>query len=69
MRRTALIGVLAAGLGLAGVAHAAAAYWTGKQEQVQTVTYQMAWNCEYDYAGQKVWRVFANTCPSSIEVY
>jgi len=49
-------------------AHAATAFWTGRQEQVQTVTYQMAWNCEYNYAGQTFWRVFKNSCPSSVEV-
>ncbi len=47
---------------------AATATWTGRQEMVQTVTYQQAWNCEYQYAGQKFWRVFKNSCPSSIEV-
>ena len=49
-------------------AFAATAYWTGRQEQVQTVTYQMAWKCEYNYAGQTFWRVFQTSCPSSIEV-
>jgi hypothetical protein len=49
-------------------AYAATAYWTGRQEQVQTVTYQIAWNCEYNYAGQTFWRVYQGSCPSSIEV-
>ncbi|MFA4829206.1 MAG: hypothetical protein WC855_13330 [Thermodesulfovibrionales bacterium] len=49
-------------------ASAATAYWTGRQEMVQTVTYQMAWNCEYNYVGQIFWRVFKTSCPSSIEV-
>jgi len=47
---------------------AATAFWTGRQEQVQTVTYQWAWNCEYNYAGQLFWRVFRMSCPSSVEV-
>jgi hypothetical protein len=49
-------------------ASAATAFWTGRMVQVQTVTYQMAWNCEYNYAGQTFWRVFKTSCPSSIEV-
>lgn len=60
----ALIG----GLLISTAAHAATAYFTGRQEQVQTVTYQYAWNCEYNYAGQTFWRVFKNSCPSSVEV-
>jgi len=47
---------------------AATAFFTGRQEQVQTVTYQMAWKCEYNYAGNTFWRVFKNSCPSSVEV-
>jgi hypothetical protein len=50
-------------------AYAATAHWTGRTEQVETVTYQMAWNCEYNYAGQTFWRVFKNHCPSTVEVY
>jgi ABC-type uncharacterized transport system permease subunit len=49
-------------------ASAATAFWTGRSEQVQTVTYQMAWNCEYNYAGQIFWKVFVGSCPNSIEV-
>lgn len=49
-------------------AYAASAYWTGKQKQVTTVTYQIAWNCEYNYLGQKFWRIFKDSCPSSVEV-
>lgn len=60
--------VFAVLLGLAAPAFAATAVWTGKQEQVITVTYQIAWNCEYNYAGQTFWRVFQGSCPSSIEV-
>ena len=47
---------------------AATAFWTGRQEQVQTVTYQWAWKCEYNYNGQKFWRIFKMSCPSSVEV-
>lgn len=49
-------------------AHAATAYFTGRQEQVQTVTYQYGWRCEYQYAGQKFWRVFVGSCPMQVEV-
>jgi heme/copper-type cytochrome/quinol oxidase subunit 2 len=49
-------------------AFAATAFWTGRQEQVQTVTYQWAWKCEYNYNGQTFWRIFQTSCPSSIEV-
>lgn len=49
-------------------AFAATAFFTGRQEQVQTVTYQYAWKCEYNYNGQKFWRVFKGSCPSSVEV-
>ncbi len=65
MRRIALLLVL---LAATGSAYAATAFWTGRQEQVQTVTYQMAWKCEYNYAGQTFWQVFQGSCPSSIEV-
>lgn len=54
---------------MASPAFAATAYWTGRQEMVQTVTYRTAWNCEYNYAGQVFWRVFEGSCPSSVEVY
>ena len=52
----------------ASQALAATAFWTGRQEMVQTVTYQSAWNCQYNYAGQTFWRVFKTSCPSSVEV-
>lgn len=64
MRRLLLIAAL---LGSAQ-AHAATAIWTGRQEQVQTVTYQWVWRCEYMYAGQKFWKLFQSSCPSSVEV-
>jgi hypothetical protein len=54
---------------VAAPAVAALAFWTGRQEMVQTVTYQMAWNCEYNYNGQLFWRVFQGSCPSQVEVY
>lgn len=49
-------------------AYAARAFWTGRQEQVQTVTYQWVWRCEYNYNGQMVYQLFQTSCPSSIEV-
>lgn len=49
-------------------AFAATAIFTGRQEMVQTVTYQTAWNCEYNYLGQRFWRVYTGSCPSSVEV-
>jgi hypothetical protein len=52
-----------------GSAFAATAFWTGRMEQAQSVTYQMVWNCEYNYAGQTFWRAFRGSCPSSVEVY
>ena len=51
-----------------GQAHAATAFFTGRMEMVQTVTYQMAWRCEYNYAGQTFYRLFQNSCPSSVAV-
>lgn len=50
------------------LAWCATAFFTGRQEMVQTVTFQMAWKCEYNYAGQTFWRVFKTSCPSSVEV-
>ena len=52
----------------ATAAQAATAFFTGRQEMVTTVTYQQAWNCQYNYAGQIFWRVYQNSCPSSVEV-
>jgi uncharacterized protein YdeI (BOF family) len=49
-------------------AFAATAFFTGNQKQVQTVTYQWAWQCEYNYNGTKFFRIFKNSCPSSVEV-
>ncbi len=65
MRKVAfLVGLLA----VAAPAFAASAFWTGKQEQIQTVTYQMAWRCEYNYNGQMLYFVFKDRCPSSVQV-
>lgn len=49
-------------------ASAATAYWTGKSHMTQSVTYQMVWNCEYNYAGRTFWRAFQGNCPNSIQV-
>lgn len=64
--RKALIAVCS--LAFSAHALAATAYWTGRQEMVQTVTYQTAWRCEYRYAGNSFWAMFNGSCPSSIEV-
>lgn len=44
------------------------AIWTGNQKQVQTVTNQFGWTCEYNYSGQTFWRTFVSNCPSSVRV-
>lgn len=49
-------------------AYAGTAFWTGRSEYVTTVTYQSAVNCEYSIYGQKFWRTFRTSCPSSVEV-
>jgi hypothetical protein len=57
------------GLLVALSAHASVtAVWTGKQERVQTVTYQWKWKCEYQYAGRYYYFLFDNSCPSSVEL-
>lgn len=61
--------VLAAILGYSAASMAATAFFTGQMHQVQTVTYQMAWSCQYNYAGRTFWRTFTGNCPSSVEVY
>ena len=53
---------------VAGAANAATAFFTGRQEMITTVTYQSAYNCEYDYLGRKFWRAFKGSCPMSVEV-
>lgn len=57
-----------AALLLAGQAAAATAFFTGNMRQVTTVTYQIAWSCQYNYNGQLFWRVFKSHCPPSVEV-
>ena len=50
-------------------AWAATAYFTGRQEQVTTVTGQQASNCEYRYMDKTFWKVFEiYACPMSIEI-
>ena len=49
-------------------AFAATAFFTGRQEMVQTVTYKMAWRCQYNYAGKTFWMLFEGYCPGSVEV-
>lgn len=44
------------------------AVFTGKSQQVQTVTGGMAWECQYDYAGQKIMLLFEGFCPFSTGV-
>lgn len=51
-----------------GQAFAATAYFTGNMNMVTTVTYQMGYNCEYNYAGKTFWMVFPSFCPASVEV-
>jgi hypothetical protein len=41
------------------------AVWTGRSAQVQTVSGRMAWQCEYNYAGQTFSLLFEAFCPSS----
>jgi len=60
--------MLAMALFMAGTANAATAFFTGRQEMVQTVTYQQAWRCEYNYLGQTFYRLFQTSCPSSVQV-
>jgi hypothetical protein len=63
MAVAAVVGAL-----VAAPAYAATAFFTGRQEMVQTVTYQQAWRCEYNYNGQMIYEIFQTSCPSSIEV-
>lgn len=64
MRKLLLIGFACA----ACEAFAATAYFTGRQEMVQTVTNQMGWKCQYQYAGNYFWRVFLGQCPVTVEI-
>lgn len=49
-------------------AYAAQAFFTGQMHMVRTVTNQMAWECQYNYAGQTFWRTFMGSCPPTVEV-
>ena len=50
-------------------ASAVTAYFTGVSHQVQTVTYQMGWSCQYQYAGNYFYMTFVNQfCPNTVEV-
>ncbi len=60
--------ILAAALLASSPAFAALASFTGRAEQIQTVTYQTAWRCEYNLYGQTFWMVFRTWCPSTVEV-
>jgi hypothetical protein len=52
-----------------GTASAATAFWTGRSEMVQTVTYRMAWKCEYQVYGNTFWVVIEGSlCPMTMEV-
>lgn len=44
------------------------ATWTGRSEVARSVTGAPGFNCEYYYAGKKFMRMFASSCPSSIQV-
>lgn len=44
------------------------AVFTGQARQVSTVTSSVAWECQYDYAGQKFLVVLDNYCTPSIQV-
>jgi hypothetical protein len=48
--------------------YAAMAVWTGRMEQVTTVSGLVAWNCQYQVYGKFFWRIFENRCPNTIEV-
>ena len=52
----------------ASSAFALTATWTGRQSQVQTVTYKYVWSCEYQFSGQRFWRLFEGSCPSYINI-
>ena len=53
---------------LPNLAAAGTAFWTGKSEMVQTVTYRMAWRCEYNYNGKIFTELFESNCPSSVTI-
>lgn len=53
---------------LSGAVNGPTAFFTGRQQQVQTVTNQWVWSCEYDYNGQLFTRLFRNGCPATAPV-
>lgn len=65
MKRRIAISVLLLGT---TPAFAGTAFWTGNMRQVQTVTYQIGWSCEYNYAGRTFWQTFIGSCPATVEV-
>lgn len=47
----------------------ARANWTGSSTIVQTITNQSGFECQYQYNGQYITRVFVgSSCPSSIQI-
>ena len=44
------------------------AFFTGQATQVQTVTGGMAWQCQYNYAGQVFVLLFESYCPPNAAV-
>jgi len=68
--RSAILAALLLGLSSTAAAqYTQTAFWTGRSEFVQTVTYQQGINCEYNYAGRTFWRTFVGAvCPNSVQV-
>ena len=64
MRKTLVLVALL----VAGHANAGLAFFTGRQEMVQTVTFKMVWKCQYNYNGRLFWQLFEDMCPSSVDV-
>jgi hypothetical protein len=64
----AVISLSFAANSLATPSNFATAQWTGRSKMVQTVTYKWVWSCEYNYFGNKFWRLFETGCASSVEV-
>lgn len=48
--------------------HAVTAHFTGNMESAQSVTYQIGYKCQYQYAGNFFWVFFMKSCPISIEI-
>lgn len=44
------------------------ATFTGQSTQVRTVTGQMAWECQYQYGGQRFLLLMQGSCPFSVPV-